>query len=148
MHGKGHYTFAGGDTFSGSYTRGRKDHGNYSFNNGTEYTGNWRHELFDGKGAIKYANNERYFGNWILGVRHGRDSSYSWPSGSHFRGTFDHDQMRKGIYCSANDGGVYQGSFVDGYRCGLGLASFQDGSAYYGTFYHDRMNGAGTYMFP
>ena len=147
MHGKGTYSFIGGDTFCGTYINGEKEHGNYLFNSGAQYTGNWRDDLFDGKGTITYPNGECYFGSWLLGMRHCRDSRYSWPSGSRFWGTFEHDQIRKGLYRSTLDMGDYQGSFVDGRRCGLGFASFQDGSAYYGTFYHDHMDGIGTYKF-
>jgi len=147
MHGIGRYLFLSGDYFYGSYTRGKKDYGEYMFDEGTHYNGNWRNELFDGKGSMSYSNNEQYCGSWLLGMRHGRDALYNWPSGSQFQGTFEHDQMHKGLYRSAYDMGEFLGTFVDGRRCGLGLANLKDGSEYYGSFHNDQMSGIGIYKF-
>lgn len=149
MHGRGQYIFACGDSFIGFYSNGKKDHGDYYFTqNDTDYRGNWRDEHFDGRGSTRYSNNETYLGNWMQGKRHGRDSCYVWPSGSRFNGTFEHGQLRKGLYRSANNMGEYEGSFVHGRRCGIGLARFDDGSVYRGQFQHDRMHGSGSYKFP
>ena len=126
----------------------KKDHGDYFFHSNTDYRGNWRDELFDGRGSTRYSNSETYFGSWVQGMRHGRDSRYTWPSGSRFNGIFEHGQLRKGLYRAADNMGEYEGSFVDGQRCGIGIARFQDGSMYTGQFNEDQMHGAGTYKFP
>lgn len=149
MHGTGQYMFADGDTFVGNYLNGKKNHGDYHFLNGfTRYSGYWRDELFDGKGRTWYSNSEKYSGSWMQGMRHGRDSRYDWPSGSRFDGAFEYDQMRKGLYRSANELGEYEGPFVDGFRYGIGHARFRDGSVYAGDFQNDLMSGHGTYKFP
>lgn len=116
-HGKGTYTYADGSVYTGQWDNDRihgngarsssrarrlvlitcvpavvtgiqsKTHQNQNpnpqtgeskFANGNRYEGEWANGVISGKGALHIANGDKYTGEWKDGKMHGASSDMSW----------------------------------------------------------------------
>lgn len=113
------------DSYVGQYNGDGKRHGlgTYTWEDGTVYQGRWRNDLMEGKGSLKFANGNKYEGNF----------SKSMPFGM-------------GVYMWAN-GDVYQGGFLDGKMHGRGLLVTASGERHEGTWINNEVNGEGIHYY-
>ena len=49
----------------------REGYGLRDFPDGASYEGNWKDNMPSGKGIFKHANGDRYYGEFLKGMRHG-----------------------------------------------------------------------------
>ena len=87
------------------------------------------------------ANGDRYEGDFINGMFHGK-GVFIWVKGDRYEGDFFlNKRTGKGIYLWAS-GESYEGDFVDGKLDGWGIYTWPDGSYYEGEFINnERRNG-------
>lgn len=89
------------------------------YGNGDRYEGDFINGMYHGKGVFIWANGERYEGDFFLNKRTGR-GIYLWPSGESYEGDFVDGKLNGwGIY-TWPDGSYYEGEFVDNLRTGKG----------------------------
>lgn len=88
--------------------------------NGDRYEGDFINGMFHGKGVFIWAKGDRYEGDFFLNKRTGK-GIYSWASGERYEGDFVDGKLDGwGIY-TWPDGEYYEGEFVDNVRTGKGI---------------------------
>lgn len=107
-----------------------KDKGNkynvHNLKNGDIYIGNYRDNLFDGKGTLKYKNGDIYEGDFKKGVRCGK-GEYKWINNERYRGQWSEDKINGyGIYFF-NNGDRYEGDWLNNVMTGEGKYTFKNG---------------------
>ena len=96
------------------------------------------------KVLLIYANGDRYEGDFINGMFHGK-GVFIWANGDRYEGDFFlNKRTGKGIYLWAS-GESYQGDFVDGKLDGWGIYTWPDGAYYEGEFINNE-RGNGIYV--
>ena len=128
------------------------------FNDGRMYQGQCLYILPHGKGVMQYPSGEGYHGMFYLGMQHGKGEFKNKKIGYHYKGDFKFGKATgKGtltqiIGKSAKTGKilqeVYQGTFINGVKNGVGRLTNSDGSIYEGEFSHGKQNGTGKFTFP
>lgn len=108
------------------------------------YKGDWSHGRKCGKGKAKYANGDRYDGEWLDDQPHGK-GIYRRTSGDCFEGDFVKGRIHgrgRAVYAN-ND--VYEGEWRDDMKHGEGVYTFANGGSYSGTWVEDKRHGHGTF---
>ena len=59
-------------TIQGSQIKQREGYGLRQFKDGSEYEGNWKHNMPNGKGKFKYSNGDVFEGQFTDGVINGQ----------------------------------------------------------------------------
>jgi hypothetical protein len=96
--------------------------GQYTDEIGTVYKGDFKNDQKSGSKCLEsYPNGEYYFGDFRIGKREGFGTLYA------------KNKVKK-----------YEGSWVDGQKCGNGIEVFSNGNLFYGRFMDDKKNGVGT----
>ena len=96
------------------------------------------------KVLLIYANGDRYEGDFINGMFHGK-GIFIWAKGDRYDGDFFlNKRTGKGIYLWAS-GESYEGDFVDGKLDGWGIYTWPDGAYYEGEFINNE-RGNGIYV--
>ncbi|WP_281613192.1 hypothetical protein [Flammeovirga sp. SubArs3] len=113
------------DKYVGQFNGDGQRHGmgTYTWEDGTVYQGKWRNDLMDGRGSLKFANGNKYEGNFSKGQ----------PFGA-------------GVYNWAN-GDVFQGGFLDGKMHGRGILITRSGERHEGTWMYNQVNGEGQHWY-
>lgn len=93
-------TWADGSTFEGRFVNGVKINGKFTWSGDTShkgfhtlvesYTGDFKQNLFHGKGRYEWCDGRVYEGDWAFGALNG-NGKYSWPNGRHYEGQFEND---------------------------------------------------------
>lgn len=144
-------------SYTGSFERGRKDGiGTKVYMDGQMYTGDWKANELNGYGEMHYRNisysrfntgSHSYFGEWQNGMYHGygelvfnNDSKFTRYKGFFRNNRFD----GKGVL-QFRDGGIYEGSFLQGLKHGEGKRIWSSGNIFDGIWSDDMMV-KGTYF--
>ncbi len=121
-------TWPNGETFVGEWQAGQANgQGSINFGDGSfkgdMYVGQFRNNIFSGRGTYSYANGDKYVGEFKDGRFNGQ-----------------------GIYTLAN-GVKYVGEFKDGQFSGRGIYTLDNGAKYVGEYRNNKKNGLGTYSY-
>jgi hypothetical protein len=115
---------------------------------GNDYDGEWRNNLRDGKGVMRWVTtNEMYSGMWKEGRQHGHGlhiwfllnkQGSPWQMQNSYEGEFANGERSGfGLFMYA-DGSKYTGEWANNVKHGHGTFTFADGEVYTGRFEHDR----------
>lgn len=97
-------------------------------------------------GDFRYQNGRRYLGDWKMGTWHGKGQAW-FTNGNTYDGEYVADQRHgRGLY-RWRDGRIYEGEFANNLRHGQGCLQWLDGSYYEGSFKKGEQSGKGTYVF-
>ena len=113
-------------------------------NNYNIYYGNFRNDMFNGKGMFMNAKGDYYFGDWENGVPNGEGIIV-------FNGIKTYEgQFKDGQKCGNGtemfpDGEYYQGEFSNGYREGRGKYHYLGGEYYEGNMKNSKFDGDGVF---
>ncbi len=89
-----------------------------------------------------YDNGDRYRGNMLDGMRHGR-GRYEWAHGHVYEGGYEYDLPNgEGVYTWPS-GAQYEGEFAQGVRHGLGRFTWGPGNYYEGEYQFGERTGVG-----
>ena len=109
------------------------------------YYGNFRNDLFNGKGVFMNPKGDFYFGEWINGFPNGR-GMIVYNGMVSYDGCFVNGQRSgKGVE-KFPDGEIYMGDFSNGQKNGIGKYVFTDGNVYEGCLKNSKFDGNGTYI--
>ena len=104
-------------------------------------------EQFTGTGTRVYDNGDRYTGDLVFGVPHGK-GTYTFSDGSVYTGEFEGGLFHGyGVFTDVTYGFRYEGGFSNDLFHGEGKLIFDDGEYYVGGFRNDQFHGKGTYAF-
>ena len=142
--------------------------GQFSFNTGAEYTGNWKQNQLDGKGTLRVPNEGTYEGKFTSSKKSGK-GIFTWDDGAVYEGEWKNDKMcGQGVYTTPegiNFSGTFKdNSFDDGkctfendtggysltYKSGViekASIEYSDGSKYVGECDAKELNGTGKLTF-
>ncbi|KAA3638282.1 MAG: hypothetical protein DWP95_12975 [Proteobacteria bacterium] len=99
----------------------------------SQYYGEIKDGLFDGKGELIWADGTRYVGQFKKGLMHG--SGELWENtGSHYKGSFKDGMMHGGGTFIFFDGTEYEGAFIRNHLSGRGIMRTNDNNIYEGEF--------------
>jgi hypothetical protein len=157
FEGKGKFT-SGYLTYDGDWVAGKREgYGEYSNSNysggvtfRTSYAGNWKDDVFSGKGKISLTNTgnsydlETYEGEWLNGKRNGQGIAKN--GGRKWEGQWKDNALHgKGTYFQEYDGQQYVGDWYNGNKQGIGTFKWPNGDVYQGGMYNNQMDGKGVY---
>ena len=120
---------------------------------GNKYIGEWKNDLFHGKGILISINGDFYQGNFISGRIEVNGIYYLSKNKYNYTGDFYNnkfDGKGKIIYEKNDTNNIYnyyEGDFSVGYMHGEGNLFFTDGSYYKGDFDKNYFEGDGTFIF-
>ena len=137
-------------------------YGKYIWENGDEYTGNWKNSEQNGEGSYTFKSGSKYTGEFKNGKRHGK-GTYIWADGEKHTGQWmDDKQHGEGSYYK-KDGtvltgvwkeGKYQGKIGEVTGCifgdcdnGFGTYVWENGEKYTGYWVSERRKGQGSNYF-
>ncbi|TMW57074.1 hypothetical protein Poli38472_002999 [Pythium oligandrum] len=148
-HGFGLFTeHSTGNVYEGQW-RDNMRHGNGVLTSGMKdfiYDGQWEHDMRQGYGHCVIRGCETYTGDWAANQFHGT-GKYIDAEGRVYEGEFHQGKkhgMGKQLVSGANKD-HYTGEWKEGYRDGIGVATFEDGSTYSGNWKRDLQDGEGTF---
>jgi len=112
------------------------------------YEGEFKDKKAHGTGVMKWSEGDKYEGDWVQGLRHGKGTYISKAAGCKYEGEYVDDlKSGQGKYTYAT-GDVYEGSWVQGKRHGLGKYTYKEnGGVYEGEWVDGVKQGKGTYTF-
>ncbi|KAH3731386.1 mORN repeat protein [Pelomyxa schiedti] len=109
--------------------------GDYGGNNNPEggggsYVGEWKDDVFHGRGVRLWANGDRYDGQWVGGKEHGEGTkTWSRDGSSSFTGLWEDGVPTKGTRRWPN-GDMFEGTFTQNWcRGGEGVATLSSSSS-------------------
>ena len=89
-------------------------YGEFSYNDGTKYQGQWLNSKRNGQGTYYFVNGDKYIGQWVSGIMEGQ-ATYIWRDGSKYIGQYKNDKRNGyGTYYNANGSINQQGMWKDG----------------------------------
>ena len=118
--------------------------------NGDSYQGNFKDNLFSGKGTFVYGmssekwSGDKYIGDFESGNRHGT-GTYTQLNGVTYVGEWRHGDESYGTLYLGN-GEKYVGEFWDRKAEGEGEYTYPDGRSYIGNFKDNRNHGKGVFI--
>jgi len=139
-NGSGKIVYDNGDVYAGSFLNGKYEgSGKMDYSNGATYSGEWFEGDPSGYGTMIYSNGEKYAGQFKngryegLGIVYNADSSVKkrgiWKNGKlKFPGDCKGDCLNGYGTITYENGEKYEGQFVDGQYCGIGMLYDADGS--------------------
>ena len=120
--------------------------GNYTYDNGNKYIGEFKDGQSNGQGTYTYADGSEYYGEFKDDKKNGQ-GIYTWANGDKYVGEWKGDKENgQGTYTYAGLG-KYVGEWKDGKNNGQGIETYADGDKYVGEYKDDEKNGQGTYTF-
>ncbi|KAH3766979.1 phosphatidylinositol-4-phosphate 5-kinase [Pelomyxa schiedti] len=126
-----------GDIYHGQFDHGKKcGTGSILFGGGGgnnskdgSYVGEWKDDVFHGRGVRLWANGDRYDGQWVGGKEHGEGTKTWSRDGSSFTGLWEGGVPTKGTKRWPN-GDMFEGTFTQkGCRGGEGVATLSSSSS-------------------
>lgn len=132
------------------YTKQTSKDGGGEFARTQQYLGEWKNNVWEGKGTLEKADGERYAGEWEGGKRHGTGTLFKrQPDGSLLKiysGQWKQGQPSgRGQYNYSGKEGVYVGEWHAGQRAGVGICTYANGDVYEGEWLHDQRHGFGVH---
>lgn len=141
--GYGVMTFTNRDIYDGDWDAGKMHgFGRFKFWNSEKggythsYKGQFNHGVREGKGRMKYANQDVYEGMWQNDYRTG-DGICWFANGSVFHGIWKFDKMVRGVYRKIS-GELYDGEVKNGRYNGYGKLYWPSGNWFEGFFVDNR----------
>ena len=144
FNGKGKLISQNKDEYIGEFVDGEKNgEGKLIFSDdGTEYTGNFEKNNFNGYGSMKWKNGLEYKGNFCDNCFEGEGILFN-TLGEKYEGNFEKNLYHgKGKYIYSN-GDEYEGDFEYGIRKGKGIYRKKDGFIFEGLWDNNIPNGYG-----
>ena len=118
--------------------------GTYYWIDGTTYVGEFYRGQIYGKGKLKKPSGETYEGFFVNGAKHGKGKT-NWADGdSHVGYWWDGDISGRGTY-TWGSGGVFDGKFKNNLRSGKGVETFAEGSKFVGIWREGKIYGNGIF---
>ncbi|KAH3722459.1 2-isopropylmalate synthase [Pelomyxa schiedti] len=121
-----------GDIYYGRFDHGKRSgsgrmlFGVEGVGDGGSYVGEWRDDMFHGRGVRLWADGTRYEGDWVCGMEHGKGTKTWARDGTSFEGVWEMGVIKSGTKTWPN-GDEFGGRFYQN-GCGDGSGSFK--SAY------------------
>jgi len=134
VEGNGRIQFANGDVYLGEVERLKGKEGESTFGH------------MHGFGEYDFENGDHYEGNWEFSKRNGA-GFLMYSTGDMYDGTWENDEPTSGTYTFDN-GASYTGGFVDKLRDGRGKYTFKNGSVMEGDFVAGEIKGISTLTYP
>jgi hypothetical protein len=131
-------------TYIGDFVGGRREgQGQLSWSNGDVYKGEWRFDLYHGRGIFTFAKKGEIFeGTFAQGQY--TQGKYTYASGDVYDGQFKQGlRTGRGTYRYAGSGEVYEGQWLKGVRSGQGKLSKPNGEVYDGQWLKGIQSGPG-----
>ncbi len=121
-------------------------YGEYSYDDGVKYAGEWKGNKRNGQGTVMWPDGEKYVGEWKDDKRNGQ-GTYTYANGDKYVGEHKDDKANgQGTLTYAN-GAKYIGEHKDDKLNGQGTIVWPDGDKYVGEWKDDKRNGQGTYTY-
>jgi hypothetical protein len=153
VNGYGNYTYQNGDKYVGEFKNGLlHGQGSFTWVNGDKYVGNHENGKGNGQGTITWAAGEwagdKYVGEFKDDVINGQ-GTYTWKNGDKYIGLWK-NQIKHGqgkfIWAAGEFAGdSYVGEVKDDEINGQGTYRFANGEKYVGEFKDKNFDGLGTY---
>ena len=164
-HGFGTYRWNDGDIYTGEYVNGvRHGKGKFVFASGNYYDGEWANEKYHGHGIYHWSDGDEFEGEWKNGKRHG-EGKWTYADGRYYTGVWENGESISSssiVYPSSSgntasasiakvervvfdNGDVYEGEMVDGFRHGKGKYTWANGNEYEGDWVRGKRTGYGVY---
>ena len=102
--------------------------GQYIWNDGDKWIGEWKYGEIDGKGTYIWSDGSKFIGEYSDGESNGQ-GVYIWGDSTEWAGD------------------KYVGEFIDGERTGQGNYTYAGGDKYVGQFKNGELHGQGTYSY-
>eukprot|EP01079_Euglenida_sp_SAG-EU17-18_P002425 gene2425-3204_t len=120
------------------------------WSNGDLYDGEFRADLYHGKGQLDTAVGDRYVGDWVDGLKHGQGRLIK-ADGSTYDGSWRDDAISgQGTFVQA-DGSSYQGEWAQNGRHGRGTMTYGPKDnwmfCYSGGWAENKFHGQGEYKY-
>lgn len=142
---QGDFTFVDGSIYSGNWIDGKLNgYGTSTSKNGSVYVGEWKDNKKNGKGSLTLADGSKYVGVWKDDTLSGLITFY-FVDGSIFTGVMENDIINGYGTCTYPNGSVYTGNWKNGEIYGKGRLIKTNGESYYGEWRNGKENGQGTY---
>ena len=149
-NGYGKYNCDCGYVYEGEFVNGEKVNGTLAKSD-LVYTGEFKHDVANGKGVIKYKDGSWYEGTFLENLPDGY-GTYYFPNGQKYIG-----QMKQGVFTGLGvqiflhvDGSVVEtqiGNFKNDQLSGMGITISDNGNIYFGEFSDGKYWGFGVYVF-
>lgn len=118
-----------------------------SFADGATYVGDLNAQgQLEGQGRMSWTNGDKYDGEFLAGLMHGKGIFISIYSGT-YKGDYVHGRMEGRGLLTYPDGSRYEGEFVGNQFHGKGKLAYPHGDVYQGDFEKNKMNGHGKWVF-
>ena len=137
------------DKFEGNLIDGKKDGYGEQFYSQTNtiYKGEFKNNVYEGKGELINNNGYYFKGEFLGGLRHGDNCIEEKKGFKKYVGQFRRDKMNgQGTfewYSGESKGDIYSGEFKDDLFEGFGTYHCKDGSIYKGEYLHGVKHGKG-----
>ena len=119
----------------------------FYFEKNTTYKGEFKNNLFEGKGEIVNNNGNYFKGEFLGGLRYGDNCIEIKKGIKKYEGQFRRDKMNgKGVYewySGESKGDIYNGEFKDDLFEGFSPYKYNDGTIYIGEYLHGVKHGKG-----
>jgi hypothetical protein len=136
---------AQGSCLKGSCTAG---YGEYRFENGDLYKGQFKNGRFEGQGILYFKNGDKYLGNWVASQRQGR-GRLEFADKSVYVGAFVNDKMDGEGERTYPDGSRYTGAWRNNQREGEGKLQLANGEILQGIWKSDQYQASwGSILYP
>lgn len=140
-HGEGTEVLADKSSYVGQFQNDKRHgQGQLTSANGTVKEGLWRCDMpQDGHWTISYPNGNKYNGECVRSLPHGRGMIIYPPTeGPILSFAINNDDFKRGKEIRGDLGGsVYTGQFRNGVRHGEGLCVYENGEQYHGKWVED-----------
>jgi hypothetical protein len=131
-------------TYVGDFVGGRREgQGQLSWSNGDVYKGEWRFDLYHGRGVFTLAKKGEIF-EGVFAQGQYSQGKYTYASGDVYEGQFKQGlRSGRGTYRYAGSGEVYDGQWLKGVRSGEGKLSKPNGDVVEGQWDNGLQTGTG-----
>lgn len=132
IEGEGEEKWANGNSFKGNYTQGAKNgFGVLIWENENKakeekYEGEFKDNVFHGKGKYQWGNKKQYVGDWLNGMMDG-EGVFTWKDGRVFKGKYKLDKRNGFGIMEWSDGRTWRGNWKDEKQDGVGYLKNENG---------------------
>ena len=135
--------YANGDIYEGEWKNDlREGRGVLKFSNGDFYEGEWKNDLREGRGVLKFSNGDNYEGEWKNNFREGK-GVLKFSNGDKYDGEWKKDLREGSGMLRFSNGDLYDGEWKNDLREGSGMFRNSDWDIYDGEWKNDLREGRG-----